>query len=92
MALLYLLIRESERAYGDARGRWEIIVVDDASPDDDIDSSELGLRTPTPKRPMPSTRTPQQSSVRLSTPASPRDGDHGPWTMHAEAAWLPSGM
>ena len=34
VALLYLLIRESERAYGDARGRWEIIVVDDASPDD----------------------------------------------------------
>ena len=34
VALLYRLIRESERAYGDARGRWEIIVVDDASPDD----------------------------------------------------------
>ena len=32
--ILYALVREAERAYADVNGRWEILVVDDNSPDD----------------------------------------------------------
>ena len=48
IATLYHLAREAEAAFDDDRGRWEIVVVDDGSPDGTADVCLL-YTSPSPR-------------------------------------------